>query len=142
MAEQNKERNNGGARGSGAKKGTFGRLLKYIFKYYPAYVITVVICIVVSALASTVSTVFLQRLIDQAITPGLTKGLAAVWKPLLTIIGMMGIFYAVGVLATWIYTHLMATVTQGTLKHMRDDMFGRMESLPISTSIHMRMEIS
>lgn len=116
---------------SGRKKGTFGRLVKYIFLHYPVYIITVVICIVVSALASTVATVFMQRLIDDAITPGLSRGLSAVWGTLVSIIGIMAVFYIVGVIASWVYTHLMATVTQGTLKHFRDDMFGRMETLPI-----------
>lgn len=130
MARQSEEKG-GAANGSGRKQGTFGRLLAYIFKHYPVRIIVVVISIIVSALASTVSTVFMQRLIDDAITPGLTSGLAAVWKTLLSIIVAMGIFYLVGVIASWLYTHIMATVTQGTLKHMRDDMFDRMETLPI-----------
>ena len=36
-----------------------------------------------------------------------------------------------GVVAAFIYTRIMAVVTQGTLKHFRVDMFDRMESLPI-----------
>ena len=61
----------------------------------------------------------------------MTKGLQAVYPQLLSIIGTMIAVYAAGVIASNIYTQIMATVTQGTLKHMRDDMFDRMETLPI-----------
>ena len=50
---------------------------------------------------------------------------------------MRGIFtsmacvYALGVLASLIYTRIMATVTQGTLKNFRVDMFTRMQTLPV-----------
>lgn len=132
MAKNRKNQNKEpAAQGTGIQKGTIGRLMKYVFRHYPAHIIVVVVCIVVSALATTVATVFMQRLIDEAITPGLTEGLDAVMKPFLTIIGSMAAFYIVGILASWLYTRLMATVTQGTLKHLRDDMFDQMETLPI-----------
>ena len=43
----------------------------------------------------------------------------------------MAVFYVLGVLAAFTYNRIMATVTQGTLKHLRDDMFHGMETLPI-----------
>ncbi len=111
--------------------GTFKRLLQVILAHYKSHMIVVVICIVMSALASTVATVFMQRLIDEVITPGITLGLDAVWQQLLSILGMMGGFYIFGVAASFTYNRLMATVTQGTLKNLRNGMFKRMETLPI-----------
>ncbi len=116
---------------AGAKPGTFKRLLSYLFKYYKVNLIVVVICIILSTLASTAATVFLQRLIDECIVPGLSLGYAAVAKDIATIITTMAVIYLVGVLASITYTQIMAIVTQGTLKHMRDDMFDRMQTLPI-----------
>ena len=104
------------------KPGTFRRMMKYMFHFYKWRLVIVLICLAVSGLSGVIASVFLQTLVDTAITPGLTKGLQAVYPQLLSIIGTMIAVYAAGVIASNIYTQIMATVTQGTLKHMRDDM--------------------
>lgn len=114
------------------KKGTFGRLVRYLFKYYKWRLIVVLVCIAISGLSGVIASVFLQGLIDNAIVPGLSLGLDAVWGKLISIIGTMVTVYISGVLSSLIYTQIMATVTQGTLKHLRDEMFNKMETLPIS----------
>lgn len=119
--------------------GNFRRLIGYLFAHYKIQLIIVCICIVISACASVIATVFLQRLIDECITPGITSGLGAVWPKLISLLTAMIAIYACGVAASLIYTRLMATVTQGTLKHMRNDMFGKMQTLPLryfDTNIH------
>ncbi|MCD8249432.1 MAG: ABC transporter ATP-binding protein, partial [Lachnospiraceae bacterium] len=113
------------------KPGSFSRLIKYLFHYYPVQLVVVMVCIVVSAVASVISTAFLQRLIDECITPGITSGLAAVWDQLVSILMIMGTIYVLGVMSSFIYTRIMAGVTQGTLMHLREDMFDKMETLPI-----------
>lgn len=115
-----------------AKKGTFGRLFRYLFDHYGMRLIVVMLCIIVSAVASVIATVFLQRLIDECIVPGISSGMGAVQNLLVHILLTMAIFYVLGVLAAFTYNRIMATVTQGTLKHLRDDMFYGMETLPIS----------
>ncbi len=110
---------------------TLPRLMKYLFKYYKPHLIITAVCIVVNALASVAATAFLQRLIDECITPGLTLGYDAVKTQIGSILLSMGTLYVLGILASFIYTRLMAVVSQGTLKHFRVDMFDRMESLPI-----------
>ena len=115
-----------------AKKGTFGRLFRYLFDHYGMRLIVVVLCIIVSAVASVIATVFLQRLIDECIVPGISSGMGAVQNLLVHILLTMAVFYVLGVLAAFTYNRIMATVTQGTLKHLRDDMFHGMETLPIS----------
>lgn len=115
-----------------AKKGTFGRLFRYLFDHYGMRLIVVMLCIIVSAVASVIATVFLQRLIDECIVPGISSGMGAVQNLLVHILFTMAIFYVLGVLAAFTYNRIMATVTQGTLKHLRDDMFYGMETLPIS----------
>jgi len=123
MADQKK--------GPEMKKGTFGRLMSYIFAHYSWKLIIVSICIVISSISTVVATVFLQRLIDQVITPGITAGLDAVWEDLVQTILIMIAIYAAGVVAAFLYTRIMAGVTQGTLKEFRTDMFHKMETLPI-----------
>ena len=116
---------------SAGKKGTGKRLLQYIAKHYKGRLIVVMICIVFAGISSTVANVFLQRLIDDCITPGLKNGMASVAGKLTANILSMASIYLIGILANFLYTRIMATVTQGTLKNLRDDMFNHMESLPI-----------
>ena len=52
---------------TGIKKGTFGRLLKYVGKNYTLELIIVVICIILSSISSVIATMFMQRLIDECI---------------------------------------------------------------------------
>ena len=113
------------------KQSSFGRLIRYLFRYYPARLIITMVCIVISSCASVAATAFMQRLIDECITPGISSGMAAVWEQLVSILTLMGVIYVSGVAAAFIYTRIMAVVTQGTLKHFRVDMFDRMETLPI-----------
>ena len=73
----------------------------------------------------------MQRIVDTVVTPGLESGFDAVRPTLVRLVLTMGIIFGVGVLGSFIYTRAMAIVTQGTLKHMRDDMFDSMERLPL-----------
>ena len=113
------------------KNNTFGRLLRYIYKNYRVHMSTVIICIIIAAAASVVQTVFLQRLIDTCILPGLEAGFDSVRQSFTQTILSMITLYVFGVAAAFTYTRLMAVVTQGTLKHLRVDMFDKMQSLPI-----------
>ncbi|MDO4619537.1 MAG: ABC transporter ATP-binding protein [Lachnospiraceae bacterium] len=143
MAEENRTRANKGPQGrrrpadlkalrqTGAPKGTFGRIIKYILSHYKIQLAAVVCCILVSALASVIATMFMQRLIDEVIMPGMENGLDSVQSKLVHIILTMAVFYVLGILAGLIKTQTMAVVTQGTLKNLRDDMYTKMETLPI-----------
>lgn len=114
------------------KKGTFKRLIKYMFKNYRWQLIVVIICIVLSSIAATSASIFMQKLIDDCIVPGISNGLDAVWKSLLKVLVTMGSIYVIGLIATTIYTQIMSKVTQGLLACFRKDMFSKMETLPIN----------
>ena len=109
-----------------------GRLLSYLFHYYKVRLIAVFICIMITAAAGISSSVFLSLVIKYVITP-LIQGTpwAEVSTSLFYIIGGMGLMYVIALCASVFYNQTMAVVTQGFLKHVRNDMFGRMESLPI-----------
>ena len=108
---------------------TIKRLMSYIGKY-KAYLIIVVICILVSAVASVASSLFLQILIDDYIVPILAMD-SPVFTGLLKALVIVGAIYLAGVVATWLYSYLMVTVAQGTLKTIRDEMFEKMQWLPV-----------
>ena len=109
-----------------------GRLLSYLFHYYKVRLIAVFICIMITAAAGISSSVFLSLVIEQVITP-LIKGTPweEVSSSLFYIIGGMGLMYVIALCASVFYNQTMAVVTQGFLKHVRTDMFNRMQSLPI-----------
>ena len=114
------------------KKGTLGRLLKTVLKYYKWRLIIVLIAIVLSSVGSLVSSVYMKMLVDDVITPALDTTFDNTLKArLVGLIIMMVSVYAVVIVASFVYTRLMATVTQGMLYRLRTDMFAKMQNLPI-----------
>ena len=109
----------------------FGRLMAYVFRHYPVRISLTVVCIILAAVASAVGSIFMQQIVDNVVTPGLASGFDAVRGTLVRLVVTMGIIFSAGVIGSFIYTRAMAIVTQGTLKHMRDDMFDSMERLPL-----------
>lgn len=110
-------------------KNALRRLFSYM-KEYKGQLVFVVICILLSAVASAASSVFLQTLIDDYIVPLLGTN-NPVFTGLLKALATVGIIYIIGVLSSFLYSRAMVTVAQGTLKKIRDDMFGKMQRLPI-----------
>ena len=109
-----------------------GRLLSYLFHYYKIRLIAVFICIMITAAAGISSSIFLNLVIQEIIDP-IRAGAqwADISTPLFYIIGGMGLMYVIALCASFFYNQTMAVVTQGFLMHVRNDMFGKMESLPI-----------
>ena len=108
---------------------TLLRLLSYM-KDYKGKLIFVVICILLGSIASAVSSLFLQSLIDDYITPLLGSS-SPVFTGLLQALLMIGGIYLIGILSTLFYNRIMVTIAQGTLKKIRDEMFEKMQRLPI-----------
>lgn len=108
---------------------TAKRILSYL-KQYKAALAIVTVCIILSAVASVASSLFIQTLIDRYIMPLLGQS-SPVFTGLLQALGVMGVIYIIGTAATWIYNRSMVTIAQGTLKQIRDEMFARMQSLPV-----------
>ena len=108
---------------------TARRLLSYMLQYKGTLVM-VVICILLSSIASVASSLFLQLLIDDHITPLLGMD-HPVYSGLLKALCMMGVIYIIGTAATWFYNRFMVSVAQGTLKTIRDEMFAKMQTLPV-----------
>lgn len=109
---------------------TVARLLRYIAGTYKMQFIFVCITIVVSALANMAGPLFLMVLIDDYITPLIaqaTPNFTGLWMA----VGAMAIFYCIGVACTYTYNRLMVNIGQGVQKRIRDEMFIKMQSLPI-----------
>lgn len=111
-------------------KGTLTRLMKFLFKYFKGELIAVFVCIVFSAFSGTVSALFLNKII-LVIAKGIESGYNAVLAELMRVIALMGGLFLLGIVSTFIYTRLMAIITQGFLNNLRQEMFGGMQNLPV-----------
>ena len=108
----------------------FKRLIGYVAKSYGFHLVAVAVLIFVSVLMNVQGTLFIQRLIDDYITPMLGSE-SPDFTALAYAILRVGCFYAIGIVAAYLYNLLMVYVTQGTLRNLRNDLFSHMEKLPI-----------
>ena len=106
------------------------RVLGYMLARYKVRFALVVICIFGSVLATLNGTLFTQRLIDDYILP-LTQSAQPDFSGLARALAAVAAVYAIGVLCAYGYNRLMVTISQGTLRDLRIELFSHMETLPI-----------
>lgn len=111
-------------------KGTVKRLLSYV-KKYRVFIIVAIISIIISTIAGVAGSVFIEILIDDYITP-LIGAENPVFTPLLKALSVMASIYLIGIIANYLCNRVMVTISQGVLKTIRDEMFDKMQELPIS----------
>ena len=110
--------------------GVLRRVLRYMLRYYGPLFALVIFCILFSAVATVVAATFPQTLVDDYIVPMLNSG-SRDFSGLAADITRLACFMVVGILAAFAYNRIMVNISQGTMRHLRDDLFRRMESLPI-----------
>ena len=107
-----------------------GRVIRYMLHYYKIPFFFVIVCIVITAAATVIGATFPQTLVDDYITPMLKSG-SSDFSGLASQIVRLACIMAVGVITAFTYNRIMVNVSQGTMRRLRDDLFARMESLPI-----------
>ena len=107
-----------------------GRVIRYMLHHYKFPFALVIVCIIVNAVSSVVGASFPQTLVDDYIEPMLASG-STDFSGLASQIVRLVCIMAVGVVAAYTYNRIMVSVSQGTMRRLRDDLFTRMESLPI-----------
>ena len=107
-----------------------GRVIRYMLHYYKIPFFFVIVCIVITAAATVIGATFPQTLVDDYITPMLKSG-SRDFSGLASQIVRLACIMAVGVITAFTYNRIMVNVSQGTMRRLRDDLFARMESLPI-----------
>ncbi|OUQ51482.1 ABC transporter ATP-binding protein [Lachnoclostridium sp. An118] len=106
------------------------RVIRYMLHYYKIPFSIVIVCILLTAIATVVGATFPQTLVDDYITPMLQNGTDD-FDGLASDLFRLACIMAGGVLTAFAYNRIMVNVSQGTMRHLRDDLFLRMESLPI-----------
>ena len=110
-------------------KQTISRLLSYMARYKGTLAV-VGVSVVFSAVAQAASSASLGVLVDDYITPMLSQAVPD-FAPLLRFLGMMACVYFVGLVSAFFCNYLMAKVSQGTQRSIRDHLFTHMQTLPI-----------
>ena len=106
------------------------RVVRYMLHYYKYPFIIVVACILINAVATVIGASFPQKLVDNYIMPMLSQGsddFGSLRSDLIQLACVMGI----GVIAAFSYNRIMVNISQGTMLRLRDDLFHKMEALPI-----------
>ncbi len=127
-----------GPRGVKPKVKNPGKLLKrvmnYVFKDYKIPCLLVVILIFLGVIANVQGTMFTKTLIDDYIGPLLLTSEAGGtpdFAPLARAIARVAVFYLIGIASNYAYNRIMINVTQGVLRNLRNELFEKMEKLPI-----------
>ena len=110
-------------------KRTLFRLLSYL-KKHAGVLLIVMLCIILTAFAQTTGSTALGRLVDDFILPMVAEG-SSDFAPLWSFIVQIACIFVVGMLASFFQSYLMVGVTQGIQKTIRDEMFTKMQTLPI-----------
>ena len=107
------------------------RLLKTLFEFYPVLLPITLVCILINAIVSSVPSVFMQNIIALVDSSYKSGDWSSVSGQILTFVGILITMYIISLIAGFCYTQLMAIITQGSLKKLREKMFDHMEDLPI-----------
>lgn len=119
------------ARGQRAPKGVLSRLLRTLFEFYPVLLPVTMVCILVNAIVSAVPAVFMQNVIAVVDESYKSGDWASVSGRILTYVAILVVMYIISLIAGAFYTQMMAIITQGSLKKLREKMFSHMQDLPI-----------
>lgn len=113
------------------KKGVIRRIIRTLFSFYPVLMPVVLFCILFNAIVSAIPAVFMQNIIaviEQSYQSGDWEAVAG---KILGMAAILAILYAVSLIASFTYCRLLAVITQGSLKKLREKMFNGMQNLPI-----------
>ncbi len=114
------------------KKGVLKRTIKLLFAYYPKMMTVALICVLFNAVVSSLPSIFMFNVfsvVGEAVVKG--GGWAVygweITEQMLTLIGL----YIASLISNGVSKQLLAIITQGFLKNMRERMFNGMQDLPI-----------
>lgn len=123
------------AKGAGGKRAknpmkTLKRLLAYAFSRNKLATAFMVLFVLVSSATKISATLFVKNIINELLTPsnGTVPNLTGVIYPNIIYIA---IIYITGSISDFAYNLIMMYIAQNTLKKMRDEMFAKMQYLPL-----------
>ena len=106
------------------------RLLKFMWQDYKWVLLVSAVLIVISALATVNLTSSIRSLVDNFVQPMLQTG-SSDFGPLRDFLLGLALFCLVGVIANYGFSIMMATISQDALRSLRNQLFERMQKLPV-----------
>lgn len=123
------------------KRGAVRRLMGYVFKYYPGRFILMSLLVLTNSAMTALGSYFIGSVvIDQFVLDGNQNIRSVMDFNETTVFGLhfgqaiivMAAFYMIGLVSLYFYNFLMFRIGQGVQKKIRDELFAKMETLPIS----------
>ena len=116
-----------------SRSSAMGMLFKTLFKNYKVHMIFVFVGILLSVAGSAGNILMTNNVVSQVeeIIKTVESGGKADFSELFGFITIIGIIFAISVFGAFLYTRLMAIVTQSFLADTRKAMFNKMQTLPI-----------
>ena len=113
------------------KKGIIKRLLKTLLEFYPVMMPFTIACILFNAVVSSIPSIFMQRIISAVETSWKDGNWEAVGSGIISSVVFLAVFYVISLVSGFTFNQLMAIMTQGSLKKLREKMFNNMQDLPV-----------
>ena len=108
-----------------------GRLIRTLFEFYPVMLPVAIVCIVLNAIVSSLPSAFMQNVIAVVEQSWQSGDWSAASGRILSLVGLLCVFYVISLAAGFAFGQLMAIITQGSLSKLRQKMFNGMQNLPI-----------
>lgn len=110
---------------------TIGRLVKYLV-YERKLLVIAMVCAVIFTLSSLAVSYMLRPIINKFIyyDPN-DLDVAARMQSLVAALAVLAVVYLIEVVSQWLQQRIMLAVSQRALKRMRQDLFDKLQSLPI-----------
>ncbi len=106
------------------------RLLKFMWQDYKWVLLVSAVLIVISALVTVNLTSSIRSLVDNFVQPMLQTG-SSDFGPLRDFLLGLALFSLVGFIANYGFSIMMATISQDALRSLRNQLFERMQKLPV-----------
>ena len=113
------------------KANSIKRLLKLLLEAYPVMVPIVGVCIVIAAVTAAMPAIFQQKIYAVIGEWAESGDWAGASKQIIPLVTTLAVFYVISMLAGFARSQLMAVITQGFLNKMRQEMFAKMQNLPV-----------
>ena len=113
------------------RKHVLTRMFGFVFHHYKWAIVVVLACVLISSLTSLVSSLFIKTLIDDYIVP-LTKMDNPEYASLARTLFILAFILFFGTICSFTYNRLMIHISQGTMLRLRQQLFKKMQRLPIS----------
>lgn len=91
----------------------------------------VIIGIILTAVAKIVGTAFLKIIVDKYIEPLIKVYDIEIFNGFINTLLLIGVIYFTGVMASYIYSRILISISAKALYNIRCDLFSKMEKLPI-----------